>query len=471
MIDKTLSKETVSLKTKITYGSIEFSNTLGMILFTSFGMYFLTDIAGISPGIAGSITAVATLVNAITGPIFGVVSDSCKSKYGRRRPFILAAAFPVGIIIWLLFTDFGLSGGAKVAYFFIMVVLLYAVLCLLDVPYTSLGAEITKDYDERSALNFWRSLFSQIASIIGGAFPISIAAAIGTAVNNASKGWSLMALIFGVASIIMILIGWRGTRGQEKHRADNEKFRLKDSLSTFKNKPFIHVICLYSSGIAAYSIGLMVNVYFMTSYVKLSANQVTIALVIFNIAAIAWLPLIPIVSRKYSKKVSWVLFFSIWAVSILLIYLFVRPGDAILIYVFSGIGGAGSMVAYTVGWAMLPDCIEVDEFKTGQRREGLYYGILTIVQKGSSALVIFLGGLLLEAVNYDEMAKVQSMATDLGVRNIYTWVTIFFILLSFVFVAIYPLTREKHAKLCAAIEQKKKGEEPDVAGLDKILMK
>lgn len=466
-----INQEKVALKTKIAYGSIEFSNTLGMILFTSFGMYYLTDIAGISPGIAGTITAVATLINAIVGPIFGVLSDSCTSKYGRRRPFILASALPAGLIVWLLFTDVGLSGGAKVFYFFVMVVLLYAVLCLLDVPYTSLGAEITKDYDERSSLNFWRSLFCQVSSIIAGAFPISIAAAIGTAVNNESKGWSIMALLFGIASTVMILIGWRGTRGQEKHREDNEKFSLKDSLSTFKNRAFVHVICLYSAGIAAYSIGLMVNVYYMTSYVQMSEAQVTIALVIFNVAAVCWLPLIPIVSKKFSKKAAWVVFFSIWALSILMMYLFVQPGDATLVYIFSAIGGAGSMVAYTVGWAMLPDCIEVDEFKTGQRREGLYYGILTIVQKGSSALVIFIGGLLLETIGYDEMAEIQSAATNIGLKNIYAWVTIFFILLSFLFVKIYPITREKHAKLRIAIEQKNNGEEPDTEGLEKILMK
>ncbi len=246
---------------------------------------------------------------------------------------------------------------------------------------------------------------------------------------------------------------------------------MKDSLSTFKNKSFLYVIGMYSAGIAAYSIGLMVNVYYMTSYVEMSENQVTLALVIFNIAAVCWLPLIPVISKKFSKKVSWVLFFSIWALSILLIYLFVQPGDVTEIYILSALGGAGSMVAYTVGWAMLPDCIEVDELTTGQRREGLYYGILTIVQKGSSALVIFIGGLLLEMIGYDETAAIQSAATNSGLKNIYAWVTIFFILLSFVFVALYPITRKKHSRILAAIKQKKEGREPDMEGIEEFLIK
>lgn len=461
--------EKLSLGVKICYGSIEFANGFGLILFTSFGMYFLTDIAGLSPGVAGTITALGTLINAVTGPLFGVASDSCKSKYGRRRPFILASAVPYGLVIWLLFTDFGLSGGVQVAYFLVMTVLLYAILCWLDVPYTSLGAEITKDYDERSDLNFWRSLFSQGSGIVGGALPISIAAFLGTLVNDAAKGWSLMALISAIICTAVILIGWRGTRGSEKHREDNERLTLKDSLGTFKNRSFVRIMGLYSSGIGAYSLGLMVQIYFLSSYVELSEAQITIILVVFNIVAMAWLPLIPIVSKKYSKQAAWVIFFSIWGLSILATYFLVKPGDMIMMCILVAIGSSGSMIAYTVGWAMLPDSIEVDEFKTGQRREGLYYGILTIVQKGSSALVIFIGGLLLELINYDETLAVQTAATNEGIRLIYTFGTIFFILLSFVFVLKYPLTREKHAKLLKAIEQKKAGEEPDITGIENLV--
>ncbi|MDE8732539.1 glycoside-pentoside-hexuronide (GPH):cation symporter [Eubacteriales bacterium DFI.9.88] len=461
--------EKLPLRVKIAYGSIEFSNSLGLVLFTSFGMYFLTDIAGLSPGIAGTITALGTLINALTGPLFGVASDSCTSKYGRRRPFIVAAAVPFGLCIWLLFSDFGLGPTAKTVYFAIMVILLYAIICWLDVPYTSLGAELTKDYDERSTLNFWRSFFCQVSSIISGALPISIAAYLGTMFNDAAKGWSVMALIFGIISAIVILIGWRGTRGQERHKEDNEKLKLKDTFQALKNRSFLYIIALYSAGVGAYSIGLMVNIYFLSDYVALSEGQVSITLIIFNVSAIAWLPLIPWVSHKFSKRAAWIVFMGIWMLSIIAIYLFVKPGDTVLIYLLTAIGGAGSMVAYTVGWAMLPDCVEVDEFKTGKRREGLYYGILTIVQKGSSALVIFIGGLLLELVKYDETLAVQSEATCTGLKNIYTFGTCFFILLSFLFVVLYPITREKHAKLLQAIEQKRAGEEPDITGIENLV--
>lgn len=84
-------------------------------------------------------------------------------------------------------------------------------------------------------------------------------------------------------------------------------------------------------------------------------------------------------------------------------------------------------------------------------------------------MVIFIGGLLLELVKYDETLAVQSEATCTGLKNIYTFGTCFFILLSFLFVVLYPITREKHAKLLQAIEQKRAGEEPDITGIENLV--
>ena len=339
------------LRIKIAYGSIEFSNTLSLVLFTSFGMYFLTDIAGISPGIAGTITALGSLVNALAGPLFGIASDGCKSKYGRRRPFLLAVAIPLGLIIWLMFTDFGFSSMGNAVYFGIMIAIFYIILCGLDVPYTSLGAEITRDYDERSSINFWRSLFCQVASIISGALPISIAAFLGTIFNDAGRGWSVMALIFGAVSTLVILLGWRLTRGQEKHKEDNEPLRLRDFLDAFRNKAFVSIVLVYASGIGAYAVALTMNVYFLTNCIGLNEAETSVVLVIYNVAAVAWLPLIPIVSKKFSKRASWVVFMGIWGISLVGMYFFADPGDTMLIYILTAIGGSGSMVYRGMGYA------------------------------------------------------------------------------------------------------------------------
>ncbi len=90
--------EKLSLSKKIGYGSIEFSNSALFTCFTIFGMFFFTDVVGLEPAIAGTIVALGSVWDALMGPFFGIVSDSSKNRFGRRRPFILAAAIPFGLI-------------------------------------------------------------------------------------------------------------------------------------------------------------------------------------------------------------------------------------------------------------------------------------------------------------------------------------------------------------------------------------
>lgn len=455
--------------TKLAYGSFELAGSLSLVAFLTFGLYFLTDIAGVSPGIAGTILAVGSIVNAVAAPAVGLISDSCKSKYGRRRPFLVAIAIPSGIIFWLFFTDFNLSPTGKVVYFTVIVILYYIIMALMDVPFTSLGAEMTTDYDERTSLNTYRSIFCQVASIISGSFIISIAAYFAGIVGDEKQGWSIMAAIIGAICVLVILNGWRATRGCERHREEQETFSIKDFGHAFKNKTFVYTACLYSAGIGAYTVGMAVQVYFLSDYMQLSERMITVILAIYNIAAILWLPLIPYVSKKYSKRAAWVVMMGIWGLSLVAVFIFVRPENVTALYITTAFGGAGSMVAYTVGWSMLPDCIEIDEYKYGQRKEGMYYGLLSIIQKGSAAVVTLISGFLLEFMKYDVTATVQSDDTIAGIRYMYVFGAIFFLALSYIFVAVYPLTRKKHRILLDAIEAKKSGEDFDISEIKDLV--
>lgn len=459
----------LSKKIKLAYGSIEFTNSAAYLAFISFGLYYLTDVVGMNPSIAGTLIALGSVANAIGGPLAGIVSDNCRSKYGRRRPFIIACSIPYCIIGWLLFTDFGLGTTETIVYYVIFVFVYFFISAFVDVPYTSLGAEITTDYDERTSLNTYRSVFCQGAGIIGGAFPISIAAAIGLAIGNEKLGWSAMAAIFAVTGIIVVFLGWRGTRGQEKYREDNERIKLKDFADAFKNKAFVYTFLLYSAGVGAYTVALAVQVYFFTYVGGFSEAKITTILVVYNLAAMAWLPLIPVLSKKFSKKVAWVVMMSIWGISVIVQTIFLDPGEFIFMLIAMTIAAAGSMVAYTVGWSMLPDCIEVDEFKTGQRREGLYYGILTIIQKASGALLTWATGITLTIIGYDGIAEVQAASTITGIRMMYMFGALIFIALSFVFIYLYPINRDNHSKLLEALEAKREGREYSTEGIEHLI--
>ncbi len=199
-------------RVRLGYGAAELSNSLTWTMFYVLFLFFLTDIVHMDPAFAGFIMMIGTVYDAVTDPAMGVWSDTIKTRWGRRRPFILAAALPFGLATWLLFTDFGLSEGWSKAYFIAVVILYFTAFDMLDIPYTALSAEMTQDYDERSRLIISRAVFCQIASILGAALPLFAAEKLTMLLGDRRLGWSVMTGLLGVFTIFPILWTWRATR-------------------------------------------------------------------------------------------------------------------------------------------------------------------------------------------------------------------------------------------------------------------
>ena len=118
---------------------------------------------------------------------------------------------------------------------------------------------------------------------------------------------------------------------------------------------------------------------------------------------------------------------------------------------------------------MIPDCVEVDEWQTGERREGLFYGITNLIQKLGAALIIALSGVALTAIGYDGNAAVQPEGIVMSLRLLLTLGTSIPLILSIVCGFMNPMTRERHAALVDALEKRKNGEPYDTSGFDAVL--
>ena len=159
-------------KVKFYYGGVEGGITVVWGVFSFFFLFFLTDIVGINPATAGTIMLIAGIWDAVTDPLAGIISDRTKSKWGRRRPYLIGFVVPFAVSAWLLFTDFGLSPEWTVAYFIMVNILFYFVQDFIAVPGNSLAAEMTRDYDERTTLVSWRTVWSSLFTLIGMVAPL-----------------------------------------------------------------------------------------------------------------------------------------------------------------------------------------------------------------------------------------------------------------------------------------------------------
>lgn len=458
----------LELKTKIGYGAAEFSNTLTWTMISVIFLFFLTDVVGMEPSFAGLIMMFGTIWDALIDPSVGILSDRIRSRWGRRRPFILAVAVPYGVITWLLFTDFGLGQSASKIYFMAAIVLYFTCSTLLDVPYTSLAAEMTRDYDERTSLFGFRALFSQIGSIVGAALPWLIIGALAELCGSLKAGWSAMTAGFGLMAIFPILWTWRATRGHEKY-SEQTNINLKDILDgPLKNRTFLFTIGLYAASNVALAAAGAVMLYFMKYYMKFNETQESAAFLLLFACTIFWIPLINKLSGRFGKRGAFMILISMWAVVQAVGGLLIQPSMTVTFFIMVILASGGVITVTMLGWSMIPDAVEVDEFKTGRRREGMYIGIILFSRKVSAALVLWLIGVVLSGIGYTP-DKEQTETAIWGIRLLYAEGTALFLIISIIMAAIMPMTRARHAALKKAIQHKNNGLAWDEKSIEAIL--
>lgn len=456
-----MEKPKLSKKTITQYGVAGYAAMFTFTIVTLYGLYFFTDVVGINPAVSSTILMIGTLWDAVTDPIIGNWSDGRMNRKGRRRPVILGVALPFGIVSWLLFTDFHFSGTVTVVYFVVMIMAFFTAQTFLDISYTSLGAEISRDYDERSALSNSRGIWGCLAGTVAS-FTLVIVSMLDSHTGSSRVSWSIMSAGFALLCVLSILYTWKKTEGLEAtgdavKAIKKEKFSYHDLIhGPLRNKSFLSVTGMFTFAIIAQAFYSACIVYYMIYNMQMTEMQVSIASLLLYLAGFVSLPLIEKVSVKYGKKASWNVFIGLMIVSaMVLIFWLLKPGMVWGVYLNSILMSAAFQAFYIVPWAMIPDTIEVDEYVTGQRREGLYYGVVTCVQKLGSSLAISASGIYLTWIGYNAAAAEQSQRALDGLRYICSVGTVIPLVLSVICTVLNPMTKQMHRKLLDAIQEKK----------------
>ncbi len=458
----------IPLRVKFAYGGAEGSLTLVWTMFYIYFMIFLTDVAGLSPATAGAIMMVATVWDAVTDPAVGIWSDTITSRWGRRRPFFLFTALPFGVAAWLLFSDFELGPAWTAAYFVTAVIFFFTAYTLINIPYTAMAAEMTQDYDERTSLVSFRLGWSQFFTIAAAALPLVLADCFEGVLGSEKLGWMAMAAVIGGMAVFPILLTWRYTRGYELF-PECVSFgwrEVKDA--ALKNRPFLYTLGAYASGAVALNVAAQMLPYFTKYNLGFSDDKTSIVLLVLFATTLLWVPAIAVAMSRLGKRRAYIVFAAAWAVPQGIAVLFIQPGRDPLLFILMVIAAAGVTAIPMVQWDMIPDVVEVDEYRTGQRREGMYTGITTFVQKLAVALALFVNGLVLTWAGY--VADVEQTSSSLwGIRMLFGYGTVFFLAVSIVFTYLCPMTRERHDALRECIRLKKEGKGCDESGIKELL--
>lgn len=463
------ANEKLPSKVKLAYGLSGYYSFITWTAFSYYGLYFFTDVVGLSAIFAGALISLGTLWDAITDPVVGGISDNLKSKYGRRRPLIIGGALPFVIISILMFTDWGFSEPIAKVYFATMVLLYYTAQTVLDISTSALGSEMTLDYDERSTLATYKNYFGLMATVAISP-TLVLVSYFGGWFENSNFGWSLTIALYMIIALVFILILWKTTKGYERHRENViNKFSFNDMKEIFKNKALRIVAMIFSIGIFANTINYAIQVYYFTNYVQMTEGQIATVTLVFGIASIIGAWVVDQLMKRLGKKLAWIIGVgSEGIVLVAMVGLFINPGQLELIYALVILMAVGNAAIYQVPWAMIPDCVDVTELYTKKRMDGIIFGIVAFLQKSSGALGAAVLGILLTFVGYTE-ATTQSPETISGIKNIFGF------LVGFLYIAIaiiafkYPLTKEKQDKVREAIKERNFSNEFDVAELKDII--
>jgi len=448
-------EQKLTLSIKIRYGLAD----LGFALITSamqfFLLFYYTDVAGINSALAGTALMVGKLTwDAVNDPLFGYISDRTRSRFGRRRIYMLIGAVPLGIAAWIMFSlPKGLTGVPAFLAVLGSFWLVDTFHTMTTTPYFALTPELTRDYNERASLTSIRMVFSVFGYILGAALTTILAGVFQGMGLNLQQAWSATGGVFGAVAVITTLVTTFSIKEQPELAGEPSQLpALKAVLISFKNKPFIILMIAFILSSFSFTVLTALVPYFIQYQLDMG-DQVPFVLLVMLVTIGIFLVPAKLISDRINKGPSYALGLFIASMAVITSF-FLPRGATPLIYVVAAVAGMGFSAQWVFPWSMLPDVVEYDEQMTGERREGIYYGLWAFLSKFTGALGVAVSGWALDLFGYVPNVE-QTVHALFGIRLFFSIVPAVVILVSLPFLIWYPITREKHAALVQELVERK----------------
>ena len=450
-----MENQKLSVGLKMGYGVADFG---GQLFFTATSfvlLNYLTDTVGLAAALAGIALMIGRIWDAFYDPIIGYVSDRTVNKMGRRRPFMLAGSIPFFIAMIVMFTNPVLLFGAGISQttLFIYVMIVYLILCTaystVNIPYFSLAPELTTDYNERTSLNGYRSGFAAVGTLLGAGLALPIVAM----APDKNMGFVLMGLIFGSVVLVSMLTTVFTVREPAKLKPAQTMGLVKTYTEVFKNKPFDIILLAYICHIIAITIASAIVIYYF-KYVLGAESDTTYAMLILIVTALLFIPVSVWLSKKVGKKLVYGMGFISMALGLIALFFCGHTYGVTFTLIVMCFMGMGMGFTYAIPYAIVADAIEYDYLRTGERREGAFFGVWTWAYKIGQALAVFAMGLTLSAMGYVPNLIPQPEIAQLGIRLFFGPISAAIFILGAIILYFYPITEKRYKEILVQIAEK-----------------
>lgn len=407
----------------LAYGLTDVLGAGSMAVVAGWILFFYSTFCGLSAFQASLIFAVSRLLDAVWSPLVGHVSDHIGDtwlgrKFGKRRVFFLLTIplMPSFAIMWV--------AGQTFWYYLFTYIFFELVYASVFVPYNALPAEMTDDYDKRSLFTGARMICAQASAVLAGILPNLIIATVGG--KDTPRTFLIMGIIFAGLFMLVLLITYlftweRETPPEAMRVARHGSFfsgltsLFRNIASTMRIRAFRQHLGMYLGGYISQDIFNAAFTYFVVFVI---GGSVAVASKIIGwmyaaqfVAVVGFIPLILWLQPAPSFRLASILY-ALAIIGLAIVYQIHPANLLLLLYIPMTIAGLGRGGLNIIPWNIYNYIADVDEIVTGERREGVFAGVMTFVRKMTMAAAIMIVGQVLDAGGFVKNATSQSLFTQ-----------------------------------------------------------
>ena len=491
----TLGTDIVKIRTRenAAYGAGNFG--LGVVLFmaSTYLLYYYSDFIGLSPALMGLAIVIGKVWDAVCDPLLGYISDRTRSRWGRRRVYLLFASVPLAIAFYFMWAPPSFltedPGAGLFVYITCVWVALMTLYAAVAVPYYALGAEISTDEHERSQAFAWSNMGNRLGQLLAiaaanaalefgdtlvqalhnklGLFSDATTQSLVDYFSVPANGLQVVVAFFSILLLASILWSFFGTRERVIYRPEEKaeggliggvKAFFAETVGNFKSKAFR--VLIISQLIGDINAGMMFSTFpYALKYVfgaeDYLAPFMAVAIICGILFAFAWVK----VAKKKGKK--WCFLAAQLMYAIAMLAMMAVPQGAPLFFLpccvllSVGIGG------YVMVWSLIADIADYEELRTGRRREGSLYGIYNLSSKTANAIGVGVTGFVIAWLGFTKGATITSDMT-FQLRLFFTVGIALLNIVGFLIFLRYPYDREEHKRIQVELKDRNR----DAAGAD-----
>ena len=415
---------------------------------------------GIGMGAVAALMLFSRFWDAINDPVIGALSDKTHTRWGRYRPWLLIAAPLTALVLIMTFwahPDW--SDTVKIVYMAVTYCILVLGYTCVNIPYGTLCGAMTQNMEERAKINTFRSVSAMIAIGVINIITVPLISVLGG--GNDKKGYLLIAIIYGCIFAACHIFCFSKTK-EVVDIPKKQKLSLKTQLqAALKNKPYmIAVAGQLLFGLTLY--GRNADALYYFTYVEGDAVLFTtysLVIIVPSVIGAACFPAVFQLTGNKGRAAS--VFALLTGLSMFAMYFFTASASPVAFYLFAALAQFFFSGFNTAIYAVIPDCVEYGEWKTGLRNDGFQYAFISLGNKVGMAIGTSLLAAILELCGY--VANQQQNPAVLSViRHAFTTVPGILWIVTAGVLLFYRLNKKTYRKIVAEIQERKHAGKSDV---------